>query len=50
MGREFILDRGYKLWEGSTHGAIQSIKYSLGLKDTAKKLCNTRTFISTIYK
>ena len=56
MGREFILNGSYKLWEGSTHDAIQLIdtveysRYNLGLKDTAKKLCNTRTFISTSYK
>ena len=56
MGREFILNGNYKLWEGSTHDAIQlvdtvkSLKYNLRLKGTAKKLCNTRTFISTSYK
>ena len=29
---------------------IKYIGYSLELEDTAKKLCNTRTFISTSYK
>ena len=49
MGREFILNGSYKLWEGSTHDATQSIRYNMELKDTAKKLCNTKTFISTSY-
>ena len=35
MGREFILDRSYKLWEVSTHDAIQLIDTveSLNSKD-----------------